>query len=69
MGFVAALEQATGKKARVDYAPMQAGDVERTEADIARARRDLGFAPKVSLEEGLARFVAWLRDYLAKTPA
>lgn len=40
--------------------PEQVGDVRRTWADLTRSRRELGYAPKVSLEEGLARFAAWL---------
>lgn len=67
--LVAALEAATGKRARVKHAPMQAGDVERTCADLTRARRDLGYAPKVSLEEGLRRTVAWVKEELAREGA
>lgn len=40
--------------------PEQVGDVRRTWADLTRSRRELGYAPKVPLEEGLARFAAWL---------
>lgn len=40
--------------------PEQVGDVARTWADLTRSRQELGYAPKVSLEEGLARFTAWL---------
>ncbi|MEX0851983.1 MAG: NAD-dependent epimerase/dehydratase family protein [Bauldia sp.] len=63
LAFIAELERATGAKALIEFAPMQTGDVRATEADIERARRDLGFQPKVSLAEGLARFVAWLGEY------
>jgi len=42
---------------------MQAGDVPATYADIEPARRDFGFEPKVSIDEGIPRFVAWYRDY------
>ncbi|GMV83497.1 MAG: epimerase [Planctomycetota bacterium] len=64
--LVALLEKATGKRAAVNFAPMQAGDVERTCADLTRSRRDLGFAPKFSLEEGLRHTVAWVREELAR---
>jgi UDP-glucuronate 4-epimerase len=63
-GLVEALERATGKKARVERAPMQAGDVERTYADVSRARKDLGYSPSVPLDEGLRRTVAWVREEL-----
>lgn len=48
------VEEVTGKKARIHYDKRQHGDVSHTGASVERARRDLGFAPKVSLKEGLA---------------
>ncbi len=56
------LEKALGKKAIIDHQPMQPGDVERTYADISRAREELGYNPSTDIETGLARFVAWLRE-------
>ncbi|MGH6974721.1 MAG: NAD-dependent epimerase/dehydratase family protein [Stellaceae bacterium] len=61
--FVAVLEAALGKTAKRLSLPMQKGDVPATYADIAAARRDLGFAPRTTIDEGLRRFVAWYRDY------
>ncbi len=63
--FVAVLEGALGKKAKVALLPMQPGDVEATFADIGSAQRDLGFAPKTAIDLGLPRFVAWYKDYHA----
>ncbi len=63
--FIAAIERAAGKKARLNYLPMQPGDVEKTYADIEKTRRDFGFAPKTNIEEGLKRFVEWYRAYYA----
>jgi UDP-glucuronate 4-epimerase len=63
MAFIAALEQALGQTAIRHLLPLQPGDVERTYADIDALARDTGFAPKVPLEEGLRRFVAWYRDF------
>lgn len=65
-GLVEALERATGKKASVQREPMQAGDVERTYAEVSRARKDLGYSPNVSLDEGLRRTVEWVREELDK---
>lgn len=65
--LVEALEKATGREARIDRRPVPPGDVERTFAAIARARELLGYAPRVGLEEGLRRFVAWYRQ--VKLPA
>ena len=61
--FVRTLENALGVEAQVELAPLPPGDVVRTCADIEASRRDLGFEPKVSIEEGLPRFVAWYRAY------
>jgi UDP-glucuronate 4-epimerase len=63
--LVAALEAATGKRARLDRRPVQAGDVPVTFASVAKAERVLGFRPKVTLEEGLRRSVAWFRSRAA----
>ena len=43
---------------------MQQGDVEKTCADISRARKDLGYDPKVSIAEGLEKTVAWVQQEL-----
>jgi UDP-glucuronate 4-epimerase len=61
--FVALLEQALGRKAIIELAPMQAGDVPATYADIADTQRDLGFMPTTPIDVGLPRFVAWFRAY------
>ena len=63
--LVEALEAATGKRARLDRRPVQAGDVPVTFASVAKAERLLGFRPKVTLEEGLRRSVAWFRSRVA----
>jgi UDP-glucuronate 4-epimerase len=59
--LVAAIGRATGKEPGVDWQPAQPGDVPRTFADVSRARAELGYDPRVGLEEGLRRFVAWYR--------
>jgi len=51
------LEQALGKKAIIEGLPEQRGDMPVTYANIEKARRKLGYAPRVSMEEGIARFV------------
>jgi len=65
MDFVGAIERAAGKVALKEFHPMQAGDVPITYADITAARRDLGFAPKVGIEQGMAQFVAWYQSEMA----
>jgi UDP-glucose 4-epimerase len=58
----AALAAATGTRAAPKFAPARVGDIVHSAADIARARRDLGYDPAVRFEEGLARTVAWYRE-------
>ena len=57
------LEKALGRKARKNLLPMQPGDIEDTVADVAALERDVGFAPSTPIEEGVAQFVAWFREY------
>ncbi|MGE0715880.1 MAG: NAD-dependent epimerase/dehydratase family protein [Alphaproteobacteria bacterium] len=61
--LVAVLERSLGRQAIVETAPMQPGDVEATAADIDDSTRDLGFVPRVPLEDGIPRFVEWFRAY------
>ena len=63
MRVVELLEEATGKKALLDPQPMQIGDVKDTFADISAIERDLGFAPRTSIDEGVPRFVNWYREF------
>jgi len=61
--LIAIIEEACGKKAQIDWQPMQPGDVVRTYADIDAISRDLGYAPTTSIAEGLPPFVQWYREY------
>jgi len=61
--FIATLERLLGRSAIKEYAPMQPGDVPATYAAIDRLAATTGFAPNTPLAEGLARFIAWYRDY------
>ncbi|MDR7154722.1 UDP-glucuronate 4-epimerase [Sphingobium xenophagum] len=63
MHLIAVLEDAIGMKAQIDFQPIQPGDVHATFADISAIARDIGFAPSVSIESGVPRFVQWFRDY------
>jgi len=67
MSLVAGVEKAMGQEAEKTFLPMQKGDVERTWANIDRARKELDYAPKITLAEGLARFGQWYRDIWVKT--
>jgi len=61
--FIRAIESALGKTATLNYLPMQAGDVEKTYADITSTQRDFGFSPKTQLSEGLQQFANWYLAY------
>ena len=54
--------EAVGREPRLVFGPDQPGDVPLTIADVSRAARDLGYAPHVSIEDGIRRFAAWFRD-------
>lgn len=60
--LIAEIEKALGKKAVKEYLPPQPGDVERTYADITKAAKDLGYNPSTTIQQGLAKFAAWLRQ-------
>jgi UDP-glucuronate 4-epimerase len=61
--MIDALEDSLGRKAIRDYQPMQPGDVRATAADVADLFAAVGYRPATALSEGMARFVAWYRDY------
>ncbi|MEW6612120.1 MAG: NAD-dependent epimerase [Pseudomonadota bacterium] len=61
--FIETLEQALGRKAQLELLPFQPGDVQATYADINDLEQAVGFRPATPLADGLARFVAWYRDY------
>jgi UDP-glucuronate 4-epimerase len=63
MKVVNLLETATGKKAIIQFEPMQPGDVPSTYADVDDLAAAVLFQPRASIEEGIANFVAWYRDY------
>ncbi len=63
MRYIEVLETCLGRKAKMEMLPLQPGDVLDTEADVSDLIADVGYCPHVSVEEGVARFVAWYRDY------
>jgi len=63
MYYIEVLEECLGKKAEKNMLPLQPGDVPATYADVADLVRDVGYKPDMSVEQGIANFVAWYRDY------
>jgi UDP-glucuronate 4-epimerase len=66
LDYIAELERALGKKARLEMKPMQPGDVKATYADTTALARAVGFAPSTPLEQGLQRFAAWFTQYYGR---
>jgi UDP-glucuronate 4-epimerase len=61
--FIATLEAVIGKPAIKNFLPLQAGDVVATYADVTALEKAINFKPTTSIEEGLAQFVDWFRQY------
>ena len=61
--YIELLEQALGRSTTREMLPAQAGDVAETFADIEPLTRDTGYSPQISLQQGLARFAEWYKDY------
>ena len=63
MNVVGIIEKKIGKKAIVHFEDLQPGDVEKTYADIQRAKDKLGFNPSTNVEEGISGFIDWYMEY------
>jgi UDP-glucuronate 4-epimerase len=63
MHYIETLERCLGKTAEKQLLPLQPGDVPDTYADVTELVDDVGYRPSTTVEEGIARFVDWYRDY------
>ncbi len=63
MDLIDILEKCLGTKAKKNLLPIQPGDVPETYANVDDLTRDVGFQPSSTIEDGVARFVAWYRQY------
>jgi UDP-glucuronate 4-epimerase len=63
MDYIRAIENALGKKAEINFLPLQPGDVPDTYADVDALVQDVGYRPSMSVDEGTRRFIEWYRDY------
>ena len=66
LDFIEAIEDSLGQKATRNYMPMQMGDVPATWADATLLQNLTGYRPQTDFKDGIARFVAWFRDYYGK---
>ena len=63
MDYVNAIEKALGRKAKINYLPLQQGDVPDTFADISNLKKKLRYKPSISVIDGVANFVKWYQEY------
>ncbi len=63
MDLIRIIEEALGKKANIEFQPMQKGDVYQTYADISSIEKDYNFKPKTTLKDGIGKFVEWYLKY------
>ena len=61
--FIETIEKTLGRKAQKQYMDLQPGDVPATYADVDDLTRDVGFKPATPIEEGIARFIEWYKEY------
>ncbi len=63
MDFIKAIETALGKKAIIEFQPMQAGDVGKTWANVEKLKKQAGYTPSFSIEKGISYFISWYKQY------
>ena len=63
LDFIKVIEEKLNKKALINFEPMQLGDVKETYADIFESQKKLGFKPKISIDEGIPKFIKWYKSY------
>ena len=61
--MISLIEKELGKKAEIDFLPMQPGDVKESFADITNSKKYLNYEPKISIDEGIPKFIKWYKDY------
>ena len=63
MDYIYALEKNLGKKAKINYLPLQLGDVPDTYASVKRLEEKFNYKPSTSVSDGISKFVKWYKDY------
>jgi UDP-glucuronate 4-epimerase len=66
MDYISALEQSLGKKAKINFLPLQPGDVPDTCANVDNLKTKFNYKPSTSIIEGVSNFVEWYKDYYQK---
>ena len=63
MDYIDALEKTLKKKAKINFLPIQQGDVPDTYANVDKFKNQFNYKPSTSVIEGVANFVKWYKDY------
>ena len=63
MDYIKSLEKTLGKKAKINFLPLQPGDVLDTYANIDNLKEKFNYQPKTSIEDGVFKFIKWYKDY------
>jgi len=63
MDYIHLIEDKIGRKAEINFLPLQPGDVPKTYANIDDLERDINYRPETSIVKGIANFVDWYKDY------
>lgn len=63
LAFIAEIEKGLSQKAKMEFLPMQPGDVVETHADVSELERDLGYQPKTTVAQGVAEFTKWYLNF------
>ena len=63
MDYIKAIEETLGKKADINFMPLQAGDVPKTFAGTDKLLQNTGFKPRTNIQDGVRKFVEWYREY------
>lgn len=69
MDYLRLIERELGKKADIDFQPMQAGDVRETYADVSETTAATGYVPKTPISVGVPKFIAWYKEFYANSPS
>ena len=63
MDYIDALEKTIGKKAKINFLPLQAGDVPDTYANVDNLKEKFQYNPSTSVKEGVSNFIKWYKNY------
>lgn len=66
MDFIKAIEEALGKKAKMNMLPLQPGDIPASHADVSDLIEDLGYQPNTPIQVGLDKFIDWYLEFFGK---